>query len=53
MHLIILILAIFNIASADILSDYVSAPDDNYKWFKVKEFRTLWGSTAHVLNVTS
>lgn len=50
------ILALFaTVARADILSDYIAAPDENYGWFEHKNltFKTLWGNTAHVLNVTS
>ena len=41
--------------SADQLSDYVAAPDANYNWFEEsdKGFKTLWGNTARILNVTS
>ena len=40
---------------ADILSDYISRPDDNYGWFEKEDlsFKTIWGNTARVLNVTS
>ena len=48
-----LLILILGIVYADVISDYVSEPDENYEWHKVKQFRTLWGSTAHVLNVTS
>jgi hypothetical protein len=53
MNLIFLIIALLELVVADVISDYVSAPDENYSWYKVRQFRTLWGSTAHVLNVTS
>jgi PhoPQ-activated pathogenicity-related protein len=41
--------------SADQLTDYVTAPDANYNWFEEsdKGFKTLWGNTARILNVTS
>ena len=37
------------------LDDYVSAEDPNYSWYEVKEhqFKSLWGGTGHILNVTS
>jgi PhoPQ-activated pathogenicity-related protein len=42
-------------AMADILNDYISAPDDHYQWYEKKElaFNTLWGNRARVLNLTS
>jgi PhoPQ-activated pathogenicity-related protein len=55
MKFLSIILSIIFAVSADVISDYVSEPDENYNWVyeKDKTFRTLWGSTAHVLNVTS
>jgi len=38
------------------IDEYVSAPEKVYKWEHLKNatFRTpIWGSTVHVLNVTS
>jgi hypothetical protein len=41
--------------SAYILSDYVAAPEENFNWFEESDqsFKTLWGNTARILNVTS
>jgi PhoPQ-activated pathogenicity-related protein len=35
--------------------EYVSAIDENYGWYEVENstFKSLWGGTGHVLNVTS
>jgi hypothetical protein len=37
------------------LDEYVSAEDPNYNWYEVENstFKSLWGGTGHVLNVTS
>ena len=37
------------------LDDYVSADDENYTWSQVErlKFKSLWGGTGYVLNVTS
>ena len=55
MKFILIVLSILSAISADVISDYVSEPDENYNWVyeKDKTFKTFWGSTAHVLNVTS
>mmetsp|Transcript_23111 Transcript_23111/g.32621 ORF Transcript_23111/g.32621 Transcript_23111/m.32621 type:complete len:520 (-) Transcript_23111:242-1801(-) len=42
------------VAGATALDDYVSAPDPNYSWRDTgANFKTVFGGTAHVLNVTS
>jgi hypothetical protein len=37
------------------LDDYVSAEDENYQWRNVEklQFKSLYGGTGYVLNVTS
>ena len=39
----------------NVIDDFVNSPDPEYNWYEVKNntFRTIWGGTAHVLNVTS
>ena len=52
---IILLSLLGLIARANILDDYVSAEESKFNWYQVENntFKTLYGGTAYVLNVTS
>lgn len=52
--LVLSLLASSNTVHSTPLDDYVSAPDDHYKWDDTGySFTTKFGGTAYVLNVTS
>jgi PhoPQ-activated pathogenicity-related protein len=55
MKLIKSLCALLSVARADVLSDYVAAPEEVYDWFEYTNltFTTNWGNTGRVLNVTT
>lgn len=50
-----IIVALFSVTNANVLDDYVAKDEEVYNWFEEENgtFKTFWGNTAHILNVTS
>ena len=49
------IVSLYSLVNANVLDDYVAKEESVYNWYKEANgtFTTLWGNTAHILNVTS
>jgi hypothetical protein len=51
----LIVALVLSLVKGSALDDYVSKEEDVYGWFEKEgeTFKTAWGGTAHVLNVTS
>lgn len=49
------IVSLYSLVNANVLDDYVAKDEEVYNWYQETNgtFKTPWGNTAHILNVTS